>query len=111
VVAAVSLPVLLLPIYWTRNVRWTEIAELSSDTFEVVRRVARERPDVGVLLFRDDRGTRRSFANTYDELLPVAVRLATGRDIRVELESAGGPEGPPLRAARIVLRDGKVVVE
>ena len=117
VVAAVSLPVLLLPVYWTRNVRWTEIAELSSDTFAVVRRVARERPDVDRLIFRDDRSTRRSFADTYDELLPVAVRLAAGRDIRAELEPAGGPEGPPLRqtsggaAVVIVLKGRTVLVE
>src|SRR5262245_1032734 len=50
VAAAVILPVLLLPIYWSRNVRWIEIAELSSDTFAVVQRVARERPDVDLLL-------------------------------------------------------------
>ena len=73
VVAAVALPLLLLPVYWIRNVRWTEIAELSTDTFAVIRRVARERPDVGLLVFRDDTSTRRSFANTYDALLPVAV--------------------------------------
>ncbi len=123
--AAVTLPVLLLPVYWTRNVRWTEIAELSSDTFAVVRRVTQERPDVDRLVFRDDLSTRRSFTTTYDQLLPDAVRLAAGRDIRAELESPGGPEGPPLRetegpplrgmdgetAVLIVLKDGQVLVE
>ena len=118
-VAAVAVPLLLLPVYWDRNVRWVEIAELSSDTFNVVRRMNRERPDVDLLVFRDDRSTRRSFANAYDALLPDAVRLAAGRDIRAELEppggpdrsSQGGPDGPPLRAVRIVLKDGQVVVE
>ena len=125
VAAAVSLPVLLLPVYWTRNMRWTEIAELSSDTFAVVRRVTQERPDVDRLIFRDDLSTRRSFTATYDQLLPEAVRLAAGRGIRTELESPGGPEGPPLRgtegpplrgmdgetAVLIVLKDGQVLVE
>ena len=32
-------------------------------------------------MFRDDRGSRRSPANAYDQLLPEAVRLAAGRDI------------------------------
>ena len=125
VAVAVSLPILLLPVYWTRNVRWVEIAELSSDTFTMVRRVTSERPEVDRLVFRDDRSTRRSFANAYDALLPDAIRLAAGRDIRVELEPVGGPEGPLLRetegpplrethggtAALIVLKDGQVVVE
>ena len=108
VAAAVTLPLLLLPVYWTRNVRWTEIAELSSDTFSVVRRVARERPDVGRLVFRDDTSTRRSFANTYDDLLPVAVRLAAGRDVQGQLESSD-PTTPG--AVRIVLKDRTVRVE
>ena len=75
VAAAVSLPVLLLPVYWTRNMRWTEIAELSSDTFAVVRRVTRERPDVDRLIFRDDRSTRRSFA---DDLRSSCSRKPSG---------------------------------
>jgi hypothetical protein len=107
-VAAVALPLLLLPVYWLRNVRWTEIAELSTDTFAVIRRVARERPDVGLLVFRDDPSTRRSFANTYDELLPVAVRLAAGRDIQGRLETT---DTTTPGAVRIVLKDRTVLVE
>jgi hypothetical protein len=108
VAAGTILPVLLLPVYWSRNVRWIEIAELSSDTFAAIRRVARERPDVDRLLFRDDRSTRRSFADTYDQLLPEAVRLAAGRDITAEI----GPsaiERP--NAVVIALRDGSVLIE
>jgi hypothetical protein len=108
VVAAVALPVLLLPVYWSRNVRWIEIAELSSDTFTAVRQVARERPDVSVLLFRDDRSTRRSFADAYDELLPNAVRLAAGREIRTDIIAPGEER---TEGVVIALRDRKVVVE
>ena len=108
VAAAVTLPVLLLPIYWTRNVRWTEIAELSSDTFAVVRRVVQERPDVDLLIFRDEGSTRRSFAATYDQLLPEAVRLAAGRDMRAQLETPGTERET---AVLIVLKDRQVRVE
>ena len=107
VAAAVILPVLLLPVYWSRNVRWVEIAELSSDTFAAIRRVARERPDVDVLLFSDDRSTRRSFADTYDQLLPAAVRLAAGRDVKAEIL----PHGiEPVSGIVIALRDRRIVV-
>lgn len=107
VAAAVVLPLLLLPVYWTRNTRWVEIAELSSDTFAAVHRVARERPDVGLLIFRDDRSTRRSFEATYDQLLPEAVRLAAGRDIRAQLETPGAERGT---AVVIALKAGQVVI-
>ena len=91
-----------------RNVRWTETAELSTDSFGVFRRVARERPDVGLLVFRYDPSTRRSFANTYDELLPVAASLAAGRAIQGQLETT---DTTTPGAVRIVLKGRTVLVE
>lgn len=108
VVAAVVLPVLLLPVYWSRNVRWIEIAELSSDTFAAVRRVVREHPDADRLTFRDDRSTRRSFADAYDQLLPNAVRLAAGREIKTDIIAPGAGHA---QGVVIALRDRTVVVE
>jgi hypothetical protein len=107
-VAAVVLPLALLPVYWIRNTRWTEIADLSAETFEAVRRVTRERPDVPMLIFRDDPVARRSFANAYDQLLPQAVALAAGRDIPVELETPSTATGG---AVVIALKNRRVVVE
>jgi hypothetical protein len=108
VAAAVIVLLLLLPVYWSRNERWIEIAELSSETFDTIRRVVREHPAVDRLVFRDDRSTRRSFANAYDQLLPEAVRLAAGRDISTELDvDQAGRTGAP----RIVLENGRVRVE
>jgi hypothetical protein len=103
--AAVVLPMLLLPVYWSRNARWVEIAELSSETFGVIRQVVRERPETQRLVFHDDRSTRRSFANTYDQLLPEAVSLAAGRPMGADIEDttterAGAP--------RIVLENGRI---
>jgi hypothetical protein len=108
VAAAVILPLLLLPVYWSRNSRWIEIAELSSETFGAIQRLARERPDLDRLVFRDDPGSRRSLANTYDQLLPEAVRLAAGRDIRAEIDTnQTAPGGVP----RIILEKGRIRVE
>jgi hypothetical protein len=108
VAAAVILPVLLLPVYWSRNERWVEIAELSTETFGAIQRVARERPDADRLVFRDDRSSRRSLANAYDQLLPEAVRLAAGRDIRAEIDT-----GQTVRSGvpRIVLENGRIRVD
>ena len=108
VAAAVILPVLLLPVYWSRNVRWIEIAELSTETFGAIQRVARERPDADRLVFHDDRSSRRSLANAYDQLLPEAVRLAAGRNIRAEIDTGQTARtGDP----RIVLENGRIRVD
>ena len=106
--AAVIVPVLLLPVYWSRNTRWVEIAELSTETFEAIQRVARERPDVDRLIFRDDRSSRRSLANAYDQLLPEAVRLAAGREMHAEIDSGQTDRGG---APRIALENGRIRVE
>jgi hypothetical protein len=108
IAAAVIVPVLLLPVYWSRNQRWIEIAELSTETFGAIQRVARERPDADRLVFRDDRRSRRSLANAYDQLLPEAVRLAAGRDIRAEIDTG---QTASSGAPRIVLENGRIRVE
>ena len=112
-VAAVVLPLLLLPVYWSRNQRWVEIAELSSETFAAIQTIVGERPETERLVFHDDPGTRRSLANTYDQLLPEAVRLASGRDIRVEYAQTGGTLSGLSRgtATRIVLENGRIRVD
>ena len=50
VAVAVILPVLLLPVYWSRNVRWVEIAELSNGYwrkhFNGARRLVGVLPDL-----------------------------------------------------------------
>jgi hypothetical protein len=89
IVTAAVMTILLLPIYWDRNTRWVEIADLSRDTFALLDTTVARSPGAGTdapaIIFEDDRTTRRSFANTYGVLLPVAVKLATGRDIPVTI--------------------------
>ena len=43
---ALAVPVLLVPVYWTRNERWVELADLGADTFGVVRQAIRDTPSV-----------------------------------------------------------------
>jgi hypothetical protein len=83
---AAALPIVLLPVYWSRNERWVELADLGADAFAMVRNVVHDTPDVQQLVFEDDRDTRRSLVNTYGVLLPPAVTLAAGRTIPVWLD-------------------------
>jgi hypothetical protein len=84
--AAIVLPVLLVPVYWSRNERWVELADLGADTFTAVRQAIRDTPDARHLVIEDDRGTRCSLLNTYGALLPTAVTLALGRPLPVWLD-------------------------
>lgn len=115
IVTAAVASVVLLPVYWERNTRWVEIADLSRDTFALLDATA-VRTDTSAIVFEDDRATRRSFANTYGVLLPVAVKLATGRDVPVTIEPPlpddprSGRSTTPERtgSVRIRLRNGHV---
>ncbi len=116
--AALAMPILLLPVYWSRNERWVELADLGADTFTIVRHSLRDTPGLAQFVFEDDRGTRRSIQNTYGALLPTAVTLAAGRDIPVWLNpppddwrgSALVPPPADTRGVgRIALRDGHLV--
>jgi hypothetical protein len=90
------------------------MADLSSETFVVLKEVVNAEPDVSSMTFVDDRSTRRSFANTFGALLPEAVRLATGRAIAVRLEPPmddAGPQKshvPSPNDVRIELRQGRL---
>ncbi len=116
--AALAMPILLLPVYWSRNERWVELADLGADTFTIVRHSLRDTPGLAQFVFDDDRGTRRSIQNTYGELLPTAVTLAAGREIPVWLNPPPDdwrgtalvpPPADPRGVGRIALRDGRLV--
>jgi hypothetical protein len=85
-VAATAVPICLLPVYWSRNERWVEIADLSAVTFAAVRDTVPTRGDTPHLIFHDDRATRRSLVAAFGTLLPEAVTLAAGRPLPVWLE-------------------------
>jgi hypothetical protein len=110
-IVALVLLAALYPVYRARNVRWVELADLSAHVFVALRAAAAD-PDLAHITIVDDRTTRRSVVNAFGTLLPVAVRLATGRDIAVWLEPPPG-EGdagftPPgaRRSVRHRLRGG-----
>jgi hypothetical protein len=114
---AAAIPLLLLPVYWSRNERWVELADLGGETFAMVRQIARDTPDVQQIVFKDDRDTRRSLLNTYGALLPPAVTLAAGRAIPVWLDPPpddwrGSELVQPAAGARLAtvqLRDDRLV--
>jgi hypothetical protein len=71
--AAVALPFLLLPLYWQRNVRWTELRNLSNVTIKTIQ-ADNPAPHTLVVL-QDDLSTRANFRNVFGALLPEATGL------------------------------------
>ena len=72
-IAGLVLPFLLLPIYWQRNVRWTELRTLSSATIRAIQ--ADALPRETLVLLEDDLSHRANFRHVFGPLLHEAAAL------------------------------------
>jgi hypothetical protein len=111
-VAAMLLPFLLLPLYWRRNVRWTELRDLSNLTITAIQ-AGRPQSQTLVVL-EDDLSTRANFRHVFGALLPEASALIFGGQVSLWIEPPPpeiDPAAKPTDAARTVvyrLVDGRV---
>jgi hypothetical protein len=100
--AALILPFLLLPIYWQRNVRWTELRELSNETLRVIR--ADHLAPQTLVVLEDDLSTRANFRHVFGALLPEASALIFRNELSLWIEPPPPDVGHarPAGAARVV---------
>jgi hypothetical protein len=110
-VVAVALPFLLLPVYWARNVRWTELRDLSKMTIGTIEADHLEPKTVVVL--EDDLSTRANFKNVFGALLPEATALIFRNELKLWIEPpppelAGAVRPVGLRVVSYRLVDGRV---
>ena len=82
--AGLLVPFLLLPIYWNRNLRWTELRQLTNDTFAAIH--SEPLAASTLIVLEDDLSTRANFRNAFGTMFPEAARLflRTGVDLWIE---------------------------
>jgi hypothetical protein len=68
------LPVLLLPVYWRRNERWTHLADLSAHVVEQVRTATHHQPGRPILIV-DNPSERFNLDAAFGNLWPDAAAL------------------------------------
>ena len=83
-IAAVALPFLLLPVYWARNVRWTELRDLSSVTIQTIE--SDHLAPQTLVILEDDLSTRANFKNVFGALLPEAQALMFRNELKLWIE-------------------------
>jgi hypothetical protein len=110
--AGLVLPFLLLPVYWQRNVRWTELRSLSTATIRAIQADALPRETLVVL--EDDLSHRANFRHVFGALLHEAAALHFDNRLALWIEPPP-PEvdssARPVNAAHTVifrLIDGRV---
>ena len=82
--AAMLLPFLLLPVYWARNVRWSELRDLSNVTIRTIQD-DHHAPQTLVVL-EDDLSTRANFRHVFGALLPEATALIFKNELSIWIE-------------------------
>lgn len=115
--AAVTIPFLLLPVYWSRNLRLAREAEFAAQIVADLRAAAPAVAAGKLLVVQDASDGRRTLAGAFGSLIREAVRVATGvANARVWVEppspgaQAAGLEPPGAGpVVRYVLRNGRLV--
>jgi hypothetical protein len=110
VVCLAVLPILVLPIHWSRHQSTKRQAMLSAQLLEQVREM---NPSIDRLVVVDDPQARPTIASAFGSELPRAVELVTGRRLQVELLSAPASGSAPVShpPATLVLRLRNGVIE
>jgi hypothetical protein len=101
-IAGVILPFLLLPIYWQRNVRWTELRRLSAATIHAIR--SDNVPGHRLVVLEDDLATRANFRHVFGGQLPEAAAVLFD-DVSLWIE----PPPPEIDSAAKPAPDGRIV--
>jgi hypothetical protein len=78
------LPFALLPVYWSRNVRWTELRDLSKVTIRTIQ--ADHLAPHTLVVLEDDLSTRANFRNVFGALVPEASALIFQNQLSLWIE-------------------------
>jgi hypothetical protein len=117
-IAAMLVPLALLPIHVARSVRWTSIAEFSTRTLSELKTLTAGLPEGSEIVLHDAPPTRANHANlasAYGSLLNDGFYFATGRrfSFRIEPDDHGAvvkaPQPCDSCAAEARLVDGRLV--
>jgi hypothetical protein len=103
VIAGMVLPFLLLPVYWQRNGRWTELRNLSSETIRTIQ--ADHLAPQTLVVLEDDLSTRANFRNVFGALLPEASALIFPNQLSLWIEPPPPeiePGSKPANTVRVV---------
>ena len=114
VLAGLALPILLWPVYHSRNRNSVREAELSAQTIGALQRIAGEHGEGAAVLLRDDRLQKPSLDNSFGTLIQDAADLTVTPPIKVwidppPVDAALAGLQPPSRVTTVLtLRDGRL---
>jgi hypothetical protein len=111
--ALVVLPLVLVPVYRARNVRWVNLADLSTAAMRELSRAAARSPETTRIVLIDRPDERFNLDATFGALFSDAVVLVLGERFTGEIlpSDHDGDRRDLAGSAVFVLRDGRLVQE
>jgi hypothetical protein len=114
---ALLLPLVCLPVYRARNVRWTALGDVSTSVLATIDTVSRGLPARAAIVLLDDSTSRANLASAFGTAIQHAVELRTGRPRHVWIEppvphaALAGLHRPRPQDVGVVLqlRDGRLI--
>ncbi len=99
---------LLLPVYWSRNVRWTELAQLSSSITDQLAARRDVIPAGSSIVIVDDETTRANLRNAWAGAGPQVSQLEFGGQWAIEVVAPRSGQTLPAEAVVLELREGRL---
>jgi hypothetical protein len=101
--------VLLVPVYRSRNVRWTALAELSSSVVSQLTAAEPRLPHPTTIIIRDDEASRASLTNAWASLAPDMSFLTFHGRLEVRVVKAHDPANTAGHSITVQLSDGRLL--
>ena len=115
---ALALPVVLVPVHWQRNRRWTELADISRQTVRTLEGQVPSSATLWKIVVQDDHSTRANVAAALGWGLPDTMQLVTGRRPRAwfvppppDMHRNEWGSTPETADVLLVLRNGRITRE
>jgi hypothetical protein len=105
---ALAAVLLLVPVYWTRDARFTEPALLSARMQQTLTADLTTLPDRGTVVLQDEATRFGTFGDAFDGMATSALRLFTGRPFTAEIVTPEDQAVRPGEAARYRLSQGHI---
>jgi hypothetical protein len=112
--AGLALPLLLWPVYYSRNRNSVREADLSAQTIAALQRIASEHGEGTVVHLRDERSHKPSLDNSFGTLVQDAADLTVTPPIKVWIDpppvdaALAGLQPPSHVDVVLTLRDGRL---
>jgi hypothetical protein len=109
--ALLLLPILVLPIHWSRHRTTKDQAVLSARVMERAQAALAERPHATRLIVIDEAGARPTISSAFGSELQRALELAAGRALSVDLVQPGPPVETHRAEGALILRLAQGAIE